>query len=348
MPSLPDASGPVNGHGSGGLGAGDAEREDNLARLAERIRADADQTASDADQTASDTDQTASDADASAASEDQQASDADQALVDDREPGDKAERAHADENRVQRDATTARRQATGQERAENDRTRYETATERDATAQERDQSSEELDRAVAASDVPLLRQLAELRFRVAEERARAARDRAAAARERAELEAALRSADLDGLTGVFRRDPGELTLEREIERARRGDGRFVLAFVDVDGLKQVNDRDGHAAGDEVLRSVGKRLRSHLRPFDPVVRYGGDEFICGIGAAIVDDIQPRFDRIRQSLRDDSGIGVTVGLAQLAPNETLTELTARADAALLAAKGYGNSPGARAML
>jgi len=51
-----------------------------------------------------------------------------------------------------------------------------------------------------------------------------------------------------------------MALSNEIDRARRSDGRFVLALVDVDGLKGVNDRDGHAAGDRVLQSVTEAIR----------------------------------------------------------------------------------------
>ena len=81
------------------------------------------------------------------------------------------------------------------------------------------------------------------RARAAADRERAAKDRAEASRERARLEAELRSAHLDELTGAYRREMGQLALSHEIDRARRSDGRFVVAFVDVDRLKDVNDHD---------------------------------------------------------------------------------------------------------
>src|SRR5262249_2338892 len=101
--------------------------------------------------------------------------------------------------------------------------------------------------------------------------------------ERARLEAELQRAHLDALTGAFRRAVGRLALRNEIERARRADGRFVIAFVDVDDLKGVNDRDGHAAGDRVLRTLAATMRANLRSYDPIVRFGGDEFVCGISS-----------------------------------------------------------------
>lgn len=125
-------------------------------------------------------------------------------------------------------------------------------------------------------------------------------------------------------------------MSHEIDHARRGDGRFVIVFVDVDSLKTVNDRDGHAAGDRVLLTLADAIRSHLRSFDPVVRYGGDEFVCGLGGIALDDVERRFDRICHAVEDEVGVGISVGLAMLAPGESLDEATARADAGLFDAR------------
>ena len=154
--------------------------------------------------------------------------------------------------------------------------------------------------------------------------------------ERARLEAQLQRAHLDGLTGAYRREVGRLALRNEIERARRSDGRFVIAFVDVDGLKGVNDREGHAAGDKVLRTLAATMRANLRTYDPIVRYGGDEFVCGVASIDPDEVQHRIGVIDQSLRHATGVGITAGLAAMVGNESLEELTERADAALLQAK------------
>jgi diguanylate cyclase (GGDEF)-like protein len=145
--------------------------------------------------------------------------------------------------------------------------------------------------------------------------------------------AALEQAHLDDLTGLYRREMGALALTKEIERARRADGRFVVAFIDVDGLKGVNDRDGHAAGDHVLRTLAAAIRSNLRSFDPIVRYGGDEFVCGLGGIDPESVDRRFRAIDRSLREAVGVGISVGLASLARGDTVDKLIARADAALL---------------
>jgi diguanylate cyclase (GGDEF)-like protein len=151
--------------------------------------------------------------------------------------------------------------------------------------------------------------------------------------ELANLEARLQRAHLDALTGAYRREMGRLALKNEIDRARRTDGRFVIAFLDVDGLKGVNDREGHAAGDRILRTLVATMRANLRSYDPIVRFGGDEFICGIASIDPAEAQHRIHVIDQSLRNATGVGVTAGLAALTSNETLEELTARADAALI---------------
>ena len=214
---------------------------------------------------------------------------------------------------------------------------------RERAAAERDEIANRRDRAAAERD-----EIANRRDRAAAEREASTSPRVAVgpdgaaptpdddALERARLEAELQRAHLDALTGALRREVGRLALRNEIERARRSDGRFIIAFVDVDGLKGVNDREGHAAGDRVLRTLAATMRANLRSYDPIVRFGGDEFICGISSIGPDEAQHRIGVIDQSLRHATGVGITAGLASLTSDETLEELTERADAALLEAK------------
>jgi diguanylate cyclase (GGDEF)-like protein len=179
------------------------------------------------------------------------------------------------------------------------------------------------------------------RERAADDRAQAAADRELAAAERREaLVIRAKSADLleraatDDLTGARTRLFGLDEAAREIERARRKGSRLLLAFVDVDGLKHLNDTRGHGAGDALLRGVGEALRVNLRPYDVIVRYGGDEFMC-----VMPDVEPvearaRFARIALTLTAiDVEHSISFGLAQAWPGESLTTLIARADADLL---------------
>ena len=80
-----------------------------------------------------------------------------------------------------------------------------------------------------------------------------------------------------------------------------------LAFIDVDGLKGVNDRDGHAAGDRVLRTLAAIHARRPDALDPIVRFGGDEFVCGIASIDPGDVQHRIGVMDQSLRNATGIG-----------------------------------------
>jgi diguanylate cyclase (GGDEF)-like protein len=210
--------------------------------------------------------------------------------------------------------------------------RERTSAERDAIANDRDLAAVERDRIANDRD----RALAERDAAIQEHLVADPADTGDHEIELADLEAKLHRAHLDALTGVFRREMGRLALRNEIERARRGDGRFVIAFIDVDGLKGVNDRDGHAAGDRVLRMLAATMRANLRAYDPIVRFGGDEFVCGIWAIDETEVQHRIGVIDQSLRNATGVGITAGLATLTDDDGLDELTARADDALLAAK------------
>jgi diguanylate cyclase (GGDEF)-like protein len=323
----------------------------DLAVEAERSTTAADQDASDADQTASDADQTVAERDEADAISDQIVADLDQARADlglppdslEDERGRDASRRAREMTRVSRLATHGTRVATARSRLGAASGRDDTAAARDATARRRDLRAQAIEQAIATSDAPLAEKLERLRVqaagdraRAAADRARAAQDRIAAARERAALESALHSAYVDELTGALRRKLGMLALDHEVARARRGDGRLVCAFVDVDDLKRINDGDGHTAGDRVLRVLVSIMRTNLRSFDPIVRYGGDEFVCGLGAADVTDVERRFELIDRSLQAAVGAGISVGLAALSAGETLDEVMARADAALLDAK------------
>ena len=338
-------------NGTGKPGDTDAARAAAQGSIqAERSAIEAEQAAADRDQTSSDADQTAAERDEADAARDQQSSDDDQASADQDTHPDGAALKARDASRVARETTRLRRLATHADRAETARIRAKTAGERDAMAAERDEAARRMDaraqaveRSIADSEAPLARRLEQLRTRAAADRARAAadreraaQDRAIAAEERSRLEAELHHAHLDDLTGAFRREMGTLALSHEIDRARRGDGRFVIAFVDVDGMKAVNDRDGHAAGDHVLQTLVSTMRSNLRSFDPIVRYGGDEFLAGLGGADLKDVGHRFERIERAVKETVGVGISVGLASLTSDESLDELTARADALLLEAK------------
>ena len=82
----------------------------------------------------------------------------------------------------------------------------------------------------------------------------------------------------DPLTGLLNRGYFDTLFEREIERARRYDHHFAVLMVDADRFKQINDTLGHAAGDTVLKMLGRMLRNGVRDSDILVRFGGEEFV----------------------------------------------------------------------
>jgi diguanylate cyclase (GGDEF)-like protein len=331
--------------------------------MEESERADADQTVSDGDQTAADSDQTASDADQAQSESDQRAADRDQAAADRdlaRHPGGdnwetyRRSRAERSTGERERQTGTMVRLRTAVARDEQAARRDASAAKRDVAANARDQLANALEleaqRAVHAlgpsDDKPLREALAVAatarqnaaadRVRAATDRERAAADRARAASDRSEATLEIQAAHLDDLTGVYRRGMGEAILHHELLRSARAGSPLTVAFVDVDHLKEVNDVDGYAAGDKLLRDVAGALTSTLRPYDPVVRTGGDEFVCAMSGVGIEEARLRFSEINESLADQS---VTIGLAEAHPDDTVESVVERSSAAMRSTRRPG---------
>jgi diguanylate cyclase (GGDEF)-like protein len=336
--------------------AGGGERaaveRDVTALARDQTWSDRDQTASDQDQTWSDHDQTGSDADQRSADEDQHASDADFAAGGDPAAHHRSalarERSSRDRADVSglRDESAAARLRTAEERDDAALLRDRGAAGRDALARLHDleddlgASREDVvararrDRARAAADRA---KAADDRRRAAADREEAARERAQLLRHRRELADNLRLAATDELTGAWTRRFGLEEVGRELERAGRTGGSLVVAFVDVDGLKKVNDSKGHLAGDALLQLVGRTLRASVRPYDVIVRYGGDELLCAMPNLKTPEARARFEQVVAALRaTGAGHSVTFGLAEAEPGDGLEDVVARADADLLDAR------------
>ena len=151
-----------------------------------------------------------------------------------------------------------------------------------------------------------------------------------------------RLAHLDPLTGLANRRTLDRVLELEIARAGRQQTDISVAVLDVDGFRAVNERDGAAAGDAVLRSVAAVLADQVRLVDTVARIGGDEFVVvapGSGGVIVAD---RILRALEALGAVDGHAVTVsaGIARFpADGTSATELLESALGALEGARTSG---------
>jgi len=114
----------------------------------------------------------------------------------------------------------------------------------------------------------------------------------------------------------------------ERELARLGRRRAGIVVVDVDGLKAVNDRLGHAAGDDLLARAGAALRSCVRRGDIVARWGGDEFLLVLPGVREEDLARVVERVRQALAA-ADVAASVGWALAGSGDELRECVARAD-------------------
>jgi diguanylate cyclase (GGDEF)-like protein len=145
----------------------------------------------------------------------------------------------------------------------------------------------------------------------------------------------------DALTGLGNRRLLHERLDYEIARHRRHSRRFTLMALDLDGFKQVNDRFGHPAGDEILREVARSMQRAVRDQDTVVRVGGDEFCVLVPESSWEDADRMAERLRRSVSGSVGgldhLSVSIGYAVF-PDEGWTpeHLIARADQAGIESK------------
>ena len=171
-------------------------------------------------------------------------------------------------------------------------------------------------------------------------------DEAVAWRSREQWAALERLALTDRVTGLFNRHAGELALEREVARARRTRAPFSLVLIDVDHFKQVNDRHGHSAGDDVLRQVSRILTSTFRASDLAVRWGGDEFLVFLPDVPVEGAKVFAERARSEVEalsfDAVGtVTVSAGIVEIRADEDARAVLRRADAQLYDAKRCGRN-------
>ncbi len=153
------------------------------------------------------------------------------------------------------------------------------------------------------------------------------------------------AANHDALTGL----PNRAAVYRHLEQHLQTDEHLALLFVDLDRFKQVNDADGHLAGDEILRAMATRFVSCAGPDRMVARLGGDEFLVVCSGESVGAAMELADRIRAVAAEpvDLGhrsvrLGASAGWAAKQAGDTVSVLLKRADQALYVAKAAGRNP------
>ncbi len=171
---------------------------------------------------------------------------------------------------------------------------------------------------------------------------------------RMRMQAALRALEemsqRDPLTGLYNRRYLQTALEQEFNRVRRYGGQLAVLMFDIDSFKQVNDRYGHQAGDEVLRVVAVRTRQLLRKADLAARYGGEEFIVVLPNTDAAGARALAERLRHEVASAPvpfrdwrlSVTVTAGVSELRPDTPDHEaLLNEADIALYRGKQAGRN-------
>lgn len=169
---------------------------------------------------------------------------------------------------------------------------------------------------------------------------------------RGNLDDARRASETDGLTGLPNRRAFDLGLDEEMARAEEDRTPLTLLIADVDHFKRFNDSFGHRVGDEVLKLVGRVMKSMLKGRDIPARYGGEEF-CVIlpttelkgGITVAEQIRKTIGaKILKSAKTGQNYGnvtLSIGVACLRPTDSMESLVERADAALYFAKHSGRN-------
>jgi diguanylate cyclase (GGDEF)-like protein len=141
-----------------------------------------------------------------------------------------------------------------------------------------------------------------------------------ASKARRMLERACHLARVDGLTGLPNRQAILEALAAELCRIERFGRSFSIAMLDCDDFKLVNDRSGHAMGDNVLRLIANALRKQMRSYDCVGRLGGDEFVFILSEVHRDEVEKIIERLRKCLRQElehthPGLTFSIGVVTL---------------------------------
>jgi diguanylate cyclase (GGDEF)-like protein len=154
----------------------------------------------------------------------------------------------------------------------------------------------------------------------------------------------------DELTGLINRRHMHELLEQERQRCVRSGHAFSLAMIDIDDFKRINDDNGHAAGDEVLRHFAREALAAVRVADVLSRWGGEEFVLLLADTHLSMARTGVERLRQRIAASAcyagpqapiRLTVSIGVTEHIAGQSVAEALARADAALYEAKAQGRN-------
>lgn len=153
----------------------------------------------------------------------------------------------------------------------------------------------------------------------------------------------------DELTGLYNRRQIQIELARAKDEAAARGTPFSICLIDVDRFKEINDCNGHLVGDAILREFARVASNSIRDTDVLGRYGGDEFIQILPDTDTKGAVMHAERLRVrahfldfgKMLEQKHISLSIGVAQYRPGDTMTDLIARADAALYQAKQLGRN-------
>lgn len=154
---------------------------------------------------------------------------------------------------------------------------------------------------------------------------------------------------IDNLTGLRNRHGMMLELRLEQQRALREKTSCVVAMMDIDYFKDINDKYGHKTGDCILHELADFIITRMRPYDRIYRYGGEEFLLCMPDSSLDETGIIIGRLRSEVSNyifkvnekEVNITVSFGLAAMSEEQTVAETTDCADQALYSAKQAGRN-------
>lgn len=166
---------------------------------------------------------------------------------------------------------------------------------------------------------------------------------------RSHLEEQRQRALIDSLTGLANRAGLQMRMEEEFERWQRYGGELLMAVLDVDHFKSINDRFGHLSGDKVLRLIAQQLSRRLRKTDFIGRFGGEEFVLLMPGTTQLQAATALEALREGIEESPfhfktervTITISIGYTGFRVNDTLDGVFGRADRAMYQAKEQGRN-------